>query len=122
MKKLVKVSFPEAICQEFSISRIHTSYTEKPYYEGQSICAPEIEEIIRNMFKSIQVPFVKYCPNNRKNFLSYNYVVYKFFELLELDEYLNCFQLLKSRTKLHQQDIIWKSICKDLGWQFIPSL
>ena len=45
MKKLVKVSFPEAICQEFSVSRIHTSYTEKPYYEGQSICSPEIEEI-----------------------------------------------------------------------------
>lgn len=103
-------------------------YEHIPYIINQlnglpaPVIAPEIEEIIRNMFKSIQVPFVKYCPNNRKNFLSYNYVVYKFFELLELDEYLNCFQLLKSRTKLHQQDIIWKSICKDLGWQFIPSL
>ena len=36
--------------------------------------------------------------------------MYKFFELLELDEYLTCFQLLKSRTKLHQQDLIWKDI------------
>ena len=103
-------------------------YEHIPYIINQlnglpaPVIAPEIEEIIRNMFKSIQIPFVKYCPNNRKNFLSYNYVVYKFFELLELDEYLNCFQLLKSRTKLHQQDVIWKNICKELNWQFIPSL
>ena len=103
-------------------------YEHIPYIINQlnglpaPVIAPEIEEIIRNMFKSIQIPFVKYCPNNRKNFLSYNYVVYKFFELLELDEYLNCFQLLKSRTKLHQQDVIWKSICRELNWQFIPSL
>jgi hypothetical protein len=103
-------------------------YEHIPYIINQlnglpaPVIAPEIEEIIRNMFKNIQIPFVKYCPNNRKNFLSYNYVVYKFFELLELDEYLNCFQLLKSRTKLHQQDVIWKSICKELNWQFIPSL
>lgn len=103
-------------------------YEHIPYIINQlnglpaPVIAPEIEEIIRNMFKSIQIPFVKYCPNNRKNFLSYNYVVYKFFELLELDEYLNCFQLLKSRTKLHQQDVIWKNICRELNWQFIPSL
>ncbi len=86
------------------------------------IISPEVEEIIRSMFKEIQVPFDKYCPKKRKNFLSYNYVMYKFFELLELDEYLHCFQLLKSRNKLHQQDQIWKNICKDVKWQFIPSL
>ena len=75
------------------------------------------------MFKKTLVPFRKYCPpNKRKNYLSYNYVMYKFFQLLELDEYLHHFQLLKSRTKLHQQDQIWKNICNDLGWEYIPSL
>tara|TARA_B100000575_G_scaffold294573_1_gene311641 strand:- start:2222 stop:3643 length:1422 start_codon:yes stop_codon:yes gene_type:complete len=103
-------------------------YEHIPYIINQlnglpaPVIAPEIEEIIRFMFKSIQNPFIKYCPDNRKNFLSYNYVMYKFFELLELDEYLQCFQLLKSRTKLYQQDLIWKKICKELGWQYIPSL
>jgi hypothetical protein len=103
-------------------------YEHIPYIINQlnglpaPVIAPEIEEIIRGMFKAIQIPFEKYCPNKRKNFLSYNYVMYKFFELLELDEYLHCFQLLKSRTKLHQQDQIWKNICKDLNWQFIKSL
>lgn len=103
-------------------------YEHIPYIINQlnglpaPVIAPEIEEVIRSMFKAIQIPFEKYCPHKRKNFLSYNYVMYKFFELLELDEYLTCFQLLKSRTKLHQQDLIWKNICKDLNWQFIKSL
>lgn len=103
-------------------------YEHIPYIINQlnglppPVISPEVEEIIRSMFKEIQVPFEKYCPKKRKNFLSYNYVMYKFFELLELDEYLKCFQLLKSRNKLHQQDLIWKNICKHIKWQFIPSL
>jgi len=106
-------------------------YEHIPYIINQlnglppPIISAEVEEIIRNMFKEIQIPFEELRPTvvpKRKNFLSYNYVMYKFFELLELDEYLQCFQLLKSRNKLHQQDIIWKHICRALNWQYIPSL
>jgi hypothetical protein len=43
-------------------------------------------------------------------------------QLLEQDQYLESFQLLKSRDKLLVQDSIWKKICVDLGWEFIPSL
>ena len=57
-----------------------------------------------------------------KNFLSYSYVLHKFCELLEFDNLLEYFPLLKSREKLHQQDLIWEKICKDLNWEFIPSL
>ena len=103
-------------------------YEHVPYIINQlnglppPIISSNIEEVVRSMFKEIQIPFEKHRPKGRKNFLSYNYVMYKFFELLELDEYINCFQLLKSRNKLHQQDIIWKNICHDLNWQYIPSL
>jgi hypothetical protein len=103
-------------------------YEHIPYIINQlnglppPVISPEVEEIIRNMFKEVQIPFDLYCPTKRKNFLSYNFVMYKFFELLELDEYLKSFQLLKSRTKLYQQDIIWKNICTYLSWEFIPSL
>lgn len=82
----------------------------------------EIEEKLRSMFKEVQAPFMKYCPKDRVNFLSYSYVLYKFVELLELDEFLSSFPLLKSREKLHQQDQIWKCVCEDLGWEFIKSL
>ena len=80
------------------------------------------EEILRSLFKEIQLPFVKNCPANRKNFLSYSYVLHKFCEILEYDHLLEYFSLLKSREKLHAQDIIWEKICKDLNWEFIPSL
>ena len=77
------------------------------------------EEELRRMFKEIQVPFHKFCPENRKNFLSYSYVLHKFVQLLELDDFLPCFMLLKSREKLQQQDQIWKKICEYLKWQYI---
>ena len=79
------------------------------------------EDKIRYMFRQIQEPFEKHKPPTRYNFLSYSYVLHKFFELLELDEYLHYFSLLKSREKLRQHDIIWKKICNDLRWEFIPS-
>ena len=86
------------------------------------IMSRETEEELRRMFKEIQIPFQKFCPKGRKNFLSYSYVLHKFVQLLELDEYLDCFLLLKSREKLHQQDLIWEKICKYLKWEFIPSV
>jgi uncharacterized Zn finger protein (UPF0148 family) len=83
---------------------------------------PEIEEKIRAMFQEIQAPFLLYCPNDRTNFLSYSYILYKFFELLDLDEYKVFFPLLKSRDRLIAHDQIWKKICDDLNWEFIQSV
>jgi len=82
----------------------------------------ELEDKLCNMFRSIQAPFLKHCPKDRKNFLSYSYVLYKFFQILGLNEYLKYFPLLKSREKLYVQDQIWKKICIDLNYEIIPSL
>ena len=65
---------------------------------------------------------LSYRQINRKNFLSYSYVLYKFCELLGEDEYLQYFPLLKSKEKLYQQDVIWKKICSDLQWEYIPTI
>ena len=83
--------------------------------------SPELEEKLYKMFRDIQAPFLKHCPKDRKNFLSYSYVLYKFFQILGLNEYLKYFPLLKSREKLYVQDQIWKKICDDLNYEFIPS-
>jgi len=82
----------------------------------------EMEEKLQHMFKEIQPAFIKYCPTNRSNFLSYPYVLYKLCQLLDMDEFLPCFQLLKSREKLYQQDQVWEKICKEMRWQFIRSI
>jgi hypothetical protein len=86
---------------------------------------PAFEQQLRIMFDEIQVPFEKYrkiiCPS-RKNFLNYNYTFYKMCQLLNKDEFLNFFPLLKSREKLYEHDQIWKGICTDLRWEYIPSI
>jgi hypothetical protein len=83
---------------------------------------PTLEERLRLMFNEIQEPFDQVCPKDRKNFLSYPYVLYKFCELLGEDQYLPYFPLLKSKEKLTQQDIIWKAMCKILRYEFIPTV
>lgn len=86
------------------------------------VMSREIEEKLRSMFREIQEPFMTVCPKDRKNFLSYSYVLHKMCELLGLDEFLSCFPLLKSREKLHNQDLMWKKITGILGWEFIQSI
>ncbi len=88
---------------------------------------PELEEKLCNMFKEIQGPFLKHCPVERKNFLSYSYVLHQFFRILGQSDpsylkYLSLFPLLKSREKLAVQDQIFKAVCQELDWPFIPSL
>jgi hypothetical protein len=90
--------------------------------QNAPVMSREIEEKLRYMFKEIQPSFQKNCPKDRSNFLSYSYVLYKFCELLDLDEYLPSFPLLKNRDKLYIQDKIWELICRDLSWQFIRSV
>ena len=82
----------------------------------------ELYEKLINMFIDIQEPFEKACPKNRKNFFSYNYILYKFCELLDEKETMKLFPLLKSREKLYQQDCIWKDICKLKKWPFYKSV
>lgn len=86
---------------------------------------PELEQQLKIMFDEIQAPFEKYskivCPL-RKNFLNYNYTFFKMCQLLGKDEFLNYFPLLKNRERLYEHDLIWKGICTDLKWEYIPSI
>ena len=83
---------------------------------------PQQEEQVRCMFSSIIPLFEKHKPPDRRNFLSYAYCLYKFCELMGWDQFLPCFTLLKGPDKLKKQDIIFEKICKDLDWEFIPSV
>lgn len=86
------------------------------------VMSNELEAKLRSMFHMIQKPFDNSCPEERTNFLSYSYVLYKFCELLGEDEYLQFFPLLKSREKLYKHDKIWKTITAELNWEFIPTI
>jgi len=123
-----------AILKRTKLREILRHMGETKYYEhiphiinrlsGQNapFISREDEERLRHMFREIQPAFKKHIPKGRRNFLSYGYILYKFCELLEMDEHLACFPLLKNRDKLYIQDQAWKGICSDMKWQFIRTV
>jgi len=86
------------------------------------IMSPELEETLCNLFIDLQSPYSKYCPDDRVNFLNYYYTAYKLCELLGEDQYLDFFPMLKDREKRIEQDVIWKKICEELDWEFMPTI
>ena len=86
------------------------------------VMSPELEETLFNLFIELQGPYSKFCPDNRVNFLNYYYTAYKLCELLGEFQYLKEFPMLKDREKRIDQDTIWKKICEELDWEFIPTI
>jgi len=85
---------------------------------------PEQEEICRLMFMATQPPFEKWKPivaPERKNYLSYSYLLYKFCELQGWNEFLPYFTLLKGAQNRRKQDLLFEKICQELDWEFKPS-
>jgi hypothetical protein len=86
------------------------------------IMSPELEESLCNLFMDLQAPYSKFCPDDRVNFLNYYYTAYKLCELLGEMQYLDHFPMLKDREKRIEQDNVWKKICGELDWEFIPTI
>jgi len=85
------------------------------------LMSTELEDTLCNLFNEIQRPYSKYCPSDRVNFLNYYYTLYKLCELLNERKFLPFFPMLKDRDKRIEQDQIWKKICQELNWKFIPT-
>ena len=86
------------------------------------IMSSELENTLCNLFMDIQGPYAKFCPDDRVNFLNYYYTVYKLCELLNQNHFLPYFPMLKDREKRIEQDEIWKNICEELGWEYVPTI
>lgn len=83
---------------------------------------PEASELCRLMFTAVQVPFQKYCPPSRKNFLSYSFILNKILYILGYDELCETLTMLKGQDKLKRMDELWKLITADLDWEWFPSV
>ena len=97
------------------IRGIITQIEPKTFTEDQ-------REKLERIFKEIQGPFEKHR-GKRTNFLSYAYTTYKSCELLQGDfaEFLPMLPLLKAKKNLDAADQLWKKICKDLKYEFVPT-
>ena len=86
------------------------------------VFSPEFEDTLCNLFNELLSPYSKFCPNDRVNFLNYYYVLYKLCESLGEKRYLYEIPMLKDREKIIEQDEIWKRMCAELNWEFIPTI
>lgn len=101
----------------------HISFIIKKIKKTPVLVIPkQLQDQLRIMFNLVEEKYIIHKPSNRKNFLNYKYVFYKFFELLNLPDYQKHFDLLKSKNKLYEHDQIWKKICLDLNWHFYETI
>lgn len=132
-KELKKQRIEHRDCTPKQIKKIIKNYRFTEYYEHlqQIYCkisgsppvtlSRETEEKIICMFTDMQDSFRRHCPPDRSNFLNYSYVLNKIFRILKLKKHAKYFDLLKSRDKLRDQDVIWFKICKDMNWKYYSS-
>ena len=100
----------------------HISFIKDKLGIKPPVMSQELEETLFNLFMELQAPYSKFCPDDRVNFLNYYYTAYKLCELLGETEYLPFFPMLKDREKRMEQDNIWKKICEEFDWEFIPTV
>jgi hypothetical protein len=86
---------------------------------------PDMEHNLKLMFMAIQEPYEMF-KDNRHNFTSYSYIIYKFCHLLGYTEFLSQLKLHKDEGKIYEHDQIWKKICQYMGgeacgWKFIKT-
>ena len=98
-------------------------YEHAPYIiqklSGKQLNIPrELEEQAKLMFRMAEEQFPKIKPPDRKNFLNYNYMHYKIFEMLGYHDIKRNFPLLKGKQKLHLQDQMLHDIAEILKKKF----
>ena len=100
----------------------HIQYINSIFGIKPPIMSEELHETLCVLFIEIQKPWALHCPPSRTNFFNYTYTLYQLCVLLDQTQYLPYIPLLKDRTKQLEQDMIWKKVCDDLGWQFCPTI
>jgi hypothetical protein len=100
----------------------HIQYINSQFGIKPPIMNEELHETLCVLFIEIQKPWAVHCPANRTNFFNYTYTLYQLCVLLDQTQYLPYIPMMKDREKQLEQDMIWKKVCQDLDWQFIPSV
>lgn len=82
---------------------------------------PREERRMRDMFTMLQLPYyLKYKPDERRNFFSYPYCFAEFALILQMPYILPLIRMLKGTDKAREQDRIFEMCANDLGWPFRP--
>lgn len=114
------------ILRDLKLSHLYKHKVKLTYLlsgkEPFALNAQQTEQLCYN-FQEIQEPFKKLSKERfpRKNLISYSYILFKLSEIHQYDKICEVCYLLKTNSKLHLLDAIWKEICEKLAWPFYPS-
>jgi len=100
----------------------HIQYINSRLGIKPPIMSEELHETLCVLFIEIQKPWAIHCPLNRTNFFNYTYTLHQLCVLLGQVQYLPYIQMMKDRDKQLEQDLIWKIVCKDLDWEYFPTI
>ena len=100
----------------------HIQYINSIFGIRPPIMSEELHETLCILFIEIQKPWAIHCPANRTNFFNYTYTLYQLCVLLDQTQYLPYIPLMKDREKQIEQDHIWAKVCKDLDWEYHPTV
>ena len=100
----------------------HIQYINSLFGIKPPVMSEELYQTLCILFIEIQHPYTIHCPANRTNFFNYTYTFYQLCVLLDQTQYLPFIPLLKDRQKQLEQDQIWAKICRELDWEFIPTV
>ena len=122
--KLINYDKMREILRKLGLNKYfeHIQYINSIFGIKPPLMNEELHEALCVLFIEIQKPWAIHCPPDRTNFFNYTYTLYQLCVLLEQTQYLPYIPLLKDRTKQLEQDMIWKKVCNELGWEFIPSI
>lgn len=73
---------------------------------------------LMKIFRELQGPFERH-KGDRKNFLSYSFVMHKICQLLGITEVLKYLPVLTLPANKMATDTIWRKMCADLGYEYI---
>ena len=95
------------------------------YYNLTGNKPPDIshfEEKLFELFDEIDPIYERLKSEERVNFLNGQYVLFKFLQKLRYPCNEEDFYILKTRDTMLEHDQIWKKICEEKKWTFIPTV
>jgi hypothetical protein len=70
----------------------------------------ELETKLVFLFKQVDEQYPRIAPTDRNNFFNYNFILEKFFTLLNKKQYIQYLQQLKGTDKIRQSEILFKKL------------
>lgn len=80
-----------------------------------------LESPLYKLFAQIDAIYDRYKEPGRVNFLNGQFVLFKLLQKLKYPCSEDDFYFLKTREKILEHDRIWKGLCLELNWEYIPT-